>query len=246
MNWNLLSQNRTKYHIALWLLALAPAFPVLYKIRHYPNSVLVVTLKPRERLYVSLGSLVSMDEGLVLNRIFGGGWLRAIARFILGKDNLMVNAIQNPTDELLSFTLGQAFPGDLTRLDLPKNGIVISPKAHIAHTSGVNMGIHWLGLSSWWAGQGLLGLKLHGKGRVFLGSYGSLNDLPCPQSFIIEHPQLLAFQPKLKLKVNFPRGIIGDAQSGGGLSSRIRGSGTIYWQSRSLSSLGRFVRLRLR
>jgi uncharacterized protein (TIGR00266 family) len=187
-----------------------------------------------------------MDEGLVLNRVYGGGWPRAFGRFLLGKDNLMVNAIHNPTDGLLSFTLGQPFPGDLTRLDLPKTGIVISPKAHIAHTSGINMYIHWLGLSSWWAGQGLLGLKLHGKGRVFLSSYGSLNELPCPQSFILEHPQLVAFQPKLKLKVNFPKGIIGDVQSGGGLSSRIRGTGTIYWQSRSLSSLGRFIRLRLR
>ncbi len=219
---------------------------MLYKIRHYPNSVLAVTLKPKEKLYASLGSLVSMDEGLVLNRIFGGGVSKALARFLLGKNSLMVNAIYNPTDEPLSFTLGKAVPGDLTRLNLPKTGIVVSPKAHIAHTSGVNMGIHWLGFSSWWAGQGLIGLKLYGKGRVFLGSYGSLNELPCPQSFIVEHPQLLAFQPKLKLKVNFPRGIIGDVQSGGGLSSRIRGAGTIYWQSRSLSSLGRFIRLKLR
>ncbi|MCT0255072.1 TIGR00266 family protein [Synechocystis sp. CS-94] len=219
---------------------------MLYKIRHYPNSVLAVTLKPRERLYVSLGSLISMDRGLVITRIAGGGWLRALARFLLGKDNLMLNAIHNPTDQSLSFTLGKALPGNLTRLNLPKNGIVVSPRVHIAHTSGVNMGVHWLGLSSWWAGHGLLGLKLQGKGRVFLGSYGTLNQLSCPQSFVVEHSHLVAFQPKLKLKVNFPRGIIGDMQSGRGLSSRLQGSGNIYWQSRSLSSLGRFIRLRLR
>jgi len=219
---------------------------VLYKIRHYPNSVLAVTLKPRERLYIGLGTLVSMDKGLVISPVCGGGVPRALARFLLGKDNLMVNSIHNPTDELLSFTLGKSLPGDLTRLELPKTGLVVSPKVHIAHTSGVTMGIQWLGLSSWWAGQGLLGLKLSGQGRVFLSSYGSLNPLPCPQTFVVDHSQLVAFQPKLKLKVNFPKGIIGDVQSGGGLSSRLQGTGTIYWQSRSLSSLGRFIRLRLR
>lgn len=219
---------------------------MLYKIRHYPNSVLAVTLKPKERLYINPGSLISMDGGLVVSRVCGGGWLRALARFLLGKENLMVNAIHNPSDQPLSFTLGKALPGNLTRLDLPKNGIVINPGVHVAHTSGVNMGVYWLGLSSWWGGQGLFGLKLQGKGRVFLSSYGTLNQLSCPQSFVVEHSHLVAFQPKLKLKVNFPRGIIGDLQSGRGLSSLLKGSGNLYWQSRSLSSLGRFIRLRLR
>lgn len=219
---------------------------MLYKIRHYPNSVLAVTLKPKERLYINPGSLISMDGGLVVSRVCGGGWLRALARFLLGKENLMVNAIHNPSDQPLSFTLGKALPGNLTRLDLPKNGIVINPGVHVAHTSGVNMGVYWLGLSSWWGGQGLFGLKLQGKGRVFLGSYGTFNQLSCPQSFVVEHSHLVAFQPKLKLKVNFPRGIIGDLQSGRGLSSLLKGSGNLYWQSRSLSSLGRFIRLRLR
>ncbi|WP_322742678.1 TIGR00266 family protein [Synechocystis salina] len=99
---------------------------MLYKIRHYPNSVLAVTLKPKERLYINPGSLISMDGGLIISRLCGGGWLRALARFLLGKENLMVNVIHNPTDQPLSFTLGKALPGNLTRLELPKNGIFIS------------------------------------------------------------------------------------------------------------------------
>ncbi|WP_265583394.1 TIGR00266 family protein [Synechocystis salina] len=95
-------------------------------------------------------------------------------------------------------------------------------------------------------GTGFIRFETPGKGRVFLSSYGTLNQLSCPQSFVVEHSHLLAFQPKLKLKVNFPRGIIGDLHSGRGLSSRLQGTGNIYWQSRSLSSLGRFIRLRLR
>jgi len=220
---------------------------VLYKIRYHPAySVLNVTLKPQERLYTALGTLVSMEEGLILKRSFGGGFLNALARHLLGKDDLILNAIHNPTEEPLSLELSKTFPGDITRLNLTKSGIVVRPQVHVAHTTGVQMGIHWLGFSSWFSGQGLIGLKLHGRGRVFLGSYGSLIQSQCNERFMIEHQHLVAFSPKLRLKVNFPKGVIGDPLAGGGLSSHLTGRGSIYWQTRSLSSLGRYIRLKLR
>jgi len=220
---------------------------VLYKIHYRPAyAVLNVTLKPQERLYTALGTLVSMEEGLVLRRIFGGGFLNALALFCLGKENLMINTIHNPTEEPLSLDLSKTFPGDITRLNLTKGGIVIRPHVHIAHTTGVQTGIHWLGFSSWLSGQGLLGLKLSGRGRVFLGSHGSLIQSQCNERLIIEHQHLLAFSPKLRLKVNFPKGLIGDPQAGRGLSSHLTGGGSVYWQTRSLSSLGRYIQLKLR
>ncbi|MEB3227015.1 MAG: TIGR00266 family protein [Synechocystis sp.] len=220
---------------------------MLYKIRYGPAySVLNVTLKPQERFYAALGTLVNIDEGLTLKRSFGAGFLDSLARFCLGKDNLMLNVIHNPTDDPLSFTLSKTFPGDITRLNVTKHGLVIRPHSHIAHTSGVQMGVHWLGFSSWLAGQGLIGLKLSGRGRVFLGSYGSLVQSQCNPRFMIEHQHLLAFSPKLSLKVNFPKGVIGDPQAGNGLCSQLTGSGSVYWQTRSLSSLGRYIRLKLR
>ena len=220
---------------------------MLYKICYRPAySVLNVTLKPQERLYTALGTLVSMEEGLILKRIFGGGFLNALTRHLLGKDDLMLNSVHNPTEDPLSLNLSKTFPGDITRLNLTKSGIVIRPHVHIAHTTGVQVGIHWLGISSWLAGQGLIGLKLSGRGRVFLGSYGSLIQSQCNQRFIIEHQHLLAFSPKLRLKVNFPKGLIGDPLAGSGLSSKLTGGGSIYWQTRSLSSLGRYIRLKLR
>lgn len=220
---------------------------MLYKIRYRPAyAVLNVTLKPQERLYAAPGTLISMEEGLLLKPIFGGGFLNALALWLLGKDDLMLNSIHNPTEQSLSLNLSKTFPGDITRLNLTKSGIVLRPHVHIAHTTGVQMGIHWLGFSSWLAGQGLLGLKLSGRGRVFLGSYGSLIQSQCNERFIIEHHHLLGFSPKLRLKVNFPKGVIGDPLAGGGLSSQLTGGGSVYWQTRSLSSLGRFIRLKLR
>lgn len=219
---------------------------MLYKIRHHPNSVLAVTLKPREKLYVSLGSVIRLESGLVIQPTFGGGFLRALLRCWLGQDNLTVNTIQNPGTSPRSLSLGKALPGEMVRVELPKGGLVINPATHIAHTSGVNMGLYWLGFSSWLAGQGLVGPKLQGHGRVFLSGYGSLVQQTCSQSFVVEHSRLMTISPKLKLRANFPKAIIGDAQSGTGLSSCLRGTGTIHWQSRSLSGLGRYVRLKLR
>lgn len=220
---------------------------MLYKIRYRPTySTLNVTLKPQERLYTALGTLVSMEEGLVLKRVFGGSFLNALALWLLGKNNLMINSIHNATEEPRTINLSQLLPGDITRINLTKTGIVVRPHALIAYTTGVSMGVQWLGVSSWLSRQGLIGLKLYGRGRIFLGSYGSLIQTPCSERLILEHDRLVAFSPKLRIKVNFPKGVIGDPQAGNGLSSQFTGSGNIYWQSRSLSSLGRYLRLKLR
>ena len=162
---------------------------MFYEIRYRPSyAVLQITLKPNEKIFVSLGTLIHMDKGLELERVFGGGWGGALLRYCLGKHDLMLNAISNSTEKPLELTLNQTFPGDVTRLNLSKSGVVVCPAAYLAHTTGVTMGCHWLGFSSWLAGDGLVGLKLFGRGRVFLASYGSLVQSAGSKRFIIEHP----------------------------------------------------------
>ncbi len=187
-----------------------------------------------------------MDEGLVLKPIFSGGLINAVARSLFSQEDLMINMVSNPTKKPLSLSLSHALPGEISRLNPTKNGIVVLPGVHLAHTSGVGMGIHWLGFSSWLAGEGLLALKLYGRGRIFLSSYGSSVKAACSGLFMIEHHNLLAYSPKLRLKVNFPKGIIGDESTGKGLASQLIGTGNFYWQSRNLPHLGRFIRLKLR
>ncbi|BFM40679.1 hypothetical protein OLK001_26050 [Synechocystis sp. LKSZ1] len=218
-----------------------------YKIRFRPAfSLLYITLKPKEQLYVSLDTLVSLDEGLTLKMRLGLGWLASLLFRGLGGKIPVLNLVQNPTTEPLTFTLSQGALGDLIPLDITKAGLCIQPAFHIAHTTGVRMGLQWAGFSSWLAGQGLFALKLSGKGRVFVASCGYLSSYPVHQRLAVEHHHLVAYSPKLKLRVNFPKGVVGSEVSGEGMISQLIGGGAVYLQSRSLSGLSRYLRLKCR
>jgi uncharacterized protein (AIM24 family) len=64
------------------------------------------------------------------------------------------------------------------------------------------MGIHWIGFSSWFAGQGLFGLKLSGRGLIFIAAHGGINQHQVFKKFAVEQDSLLAYSSKIRLKVN--------------------------------------------
>ncbi|MFN5515898.1 MAG: TIGR00266 family protein [Cyanobacteriota bacterium] len=220
---------------------------MLYKIRFRPDfSILAITLKPGEKLAIASAALVSLDEGLTVKQKRMLGLFSALLYRLWGGYFPPFAQIHNPTEEPLSLTLSKALPGDITRLDLTKTGVCLVPGAHIAHTSGAKLGLQWVGWSSWLTGQGLFALKLSGKGRVFLGSYGQLIQRQVHQSLVIEQGHLVAYNAKLKLKVNFPKGLVGNNISGEGLASQFQGGGIVYLQSRSCSGMARYLRLQFR
>jgi uncharacterized protein (TIGR00266 family) len=220
---------------------------VQYKIRFRPAfSLLHITLQPKEQLYVSLDTLVSLDEGLTLKMRLGLGMLTSLLFYSFGGKTPVLNLVYNSTPEPLSLVLSQATLGDLVPLDITKAGLCLQPQCHIAHTAGVRMGLQWAGWSSWWAGQGLFALKLSGKGRVFVASCGYLSSYPVHQRLAVEQDHLVAYSPKLKLRVNFPKGVVGSEVAGEGIISQLMGGGVVYLQSRSLSGLSRYLRLKCR
>lgn len=54
--------------------------------------------KFKEWFYINFGFLISMDGGLVVSWVCGGGWFWVLVWFLLGKENLMVNVIYNFSD----------------------------------------------------------------------------------------------------------------------------------------------------
>ncbi|MBJ7901455.1 MAG: TIGR00266 family protein [Cyanobacteria bacterium RI_101] len=220
---------------------------MLYKIRFRPDfSILAITLKPGEKLAIALAALVSLDEGLAVKKTRMLGLFPALLYRLCGGYFPPFAQIHNPTEEPLSLVLSKTLPGDIIRLDLTKTGICLVPGAHIAHTSGAKLNLQWVGFSSWLAGQGLFALKLSGKGRVFLGSYGQLIQRQVHQRLVVEQGHLVAYSGKLKLKANFPKGLVGNSESGEGVASQLQGGGIVYLQSRSCSGMARYLRLQFR
>jgi uncharacterized protein (TIGR00266 family) len=207
---------------------------VRYKIRFRPAyATLFVTLNPDESIVAAVDTLISMDAGIYMGTRFAGNPISALLGKSLGKQSLLVNVYQNKSDEPRSLVLSQPMLGDIERIDLKRGGICLQPRAYLAHTSEVHMGLAWGGLRSWLRGEGLFKLKFTGKGRVFMGAYGGITKRVLYTEFAVEDGHLLAYEPSIRLK---PRSVV---KGDGGC--QLKGKGIFYLQSRNLDRLSQYL-----
>jgi uncharacterized protein (TIGR00266 family) len=220
---------------------------VKYDIRYKPAfATIFVTLNPGESLTAESGAMASMAGQLSMQTEFSGGLIPALIRKFFGGESLFVNKFTNPTATPLELVLTQSMIGDALALELKGREICFQPGAYIAHAGQVHIGVHWAGLSSWLAGEGLFKLKLSGNGLVFFGAYGGLSKQQVNGEFVVDSGHLVAYEPGIRMKVGLSSGLVGSVTSGEGLVNRLSGQGDIYLQSRSIAGLVRFLRPKIR
>lgn len=218
-----------------------------YEIRYKPSfAAIFVTLNPGESITAEAGAMTSMDAQLSMRTEFSGGFIPALLKKFLGGESLFVNVFANQTQQPLILALTPSTIGDIDRIDLTEGDICFQPGAYIAHTPGVKMGVQWAGFASFFAGEGLFKLKLGGQGRVFFGAYGGITKKRINGEFVVDSGHLVAYQPQIKMKIGLAGGLFGSVTSGEGLVNRISGQGDIYLQSRSIDSLVRYLRPKIR
>ncbi len=218
-----------------------------YEIRYKPAfAAIFVTLNPGESMIAEAGAMTSMDAQLSMRTEFSGGLFPALLRKFFGGESLFVNVFTNNTQQPLTLVLTQSTIGDIGRIDLSQGEICFQPGAYIAHTAGVKMGVQWAGFASWFGGEGLFKLKFSGSGRVFFGAYGGISKKHVIGEFIVDSGHLVAYEPQIKIRVGLAGGLVGSVTSGEGFISRLSGNGDIYLQSRSIDSLVKYLRPKLR
>lgn len=136
--------------------------------------------------------------------------------------------------------------GDIICVDIDDRGLCLQGGGFIACTPGVNLGLEWAGWASFFGGEGLFRLKLTGKGKAFIGCFGGISEQQIPGIFVVDTGHLVAYDPKIKLKLKFAGSIIGSIKSGEGLVMELSGTGKVYLQSRSVDGLIRFLRPKFR
>ena len=218
-----------------------------YEIRCKPAfATIFLTLKSGDRITAEADAMASMSGAMTMKTEFSGGLIPALLKAFLGGESLFVNTFSNSTSQDQQVVLTQATIGDVEMLELNGNAICLQPGAFIACTPGVNMGVQWAGLASWFSGEGLFKLKLSGKGLVFFGAYGGLLKRQVNGEFVVDTGHLVAYEPSIQMNVRMAGGLLGSVTSGEGLVNKLTGNGTIYLQSRSLGGLVKFVRPKLR
>lgn len=209
------------------------------EIRHGPAfATLFVTLGPLESIVAEADAMASMAARTLMRTRFNGGFFSALLKRLLGGESLFINEFSCPTDaKEVQVVLTQPTPGDMRRIDLAGNTLLLQPGAFVACDPGVTLGIGWAGFASWIGGEGLFRLKVTGRGSVWFGGYGSVFTREVKGEYLVDTGHLLAYEPTVSLRVALSGGLFSSIFGGEGLVSRMQGRGTIYMQSRNLDGL---------
>ena len=213
------------------------------QIKYKPAfAAIFITLNPGESIVAEAGAMASMDSKIAMKTQFSGGFFPALIRKIFGGETIFVNVFSNETGKPLNLVLTQSSIGDIEEIELKNKEICFQPGAYIAHTPGINLGVSFAGLKSWFLGEGLFRLKISGKGKVYFGAYGGITKKKVSGSFVVDNSHLVAYDPAIKMNLRLSGGLFSSITSGEGFVNRLSGNGDIYLQSRSIDGLVGFLR----
>ena len=209
-------------------------------------AYLDVELAPGESIVAESDAMSSMAADLDMSTRFNGGFFRGLMRKFLGGESLFVNTFTNATQRPRRMTLVQSTPGDMRELALNGGSLCLQPGAFVACTPGISLGVQWAGFSSLIAREGLFKLLVSGTGRVWYGAYGAMLEKDVDGEHVVDTSHLVAYDPRLRLKIQLAGGIFSSFLGGEGLVTRIEGKGRIIIQTRSLSGLAGWLNPKLR
>ncbi len=197
-------------------------------------SMTRVQLSPGEEIRVEGGAMLGMSEGVAIETKMQGGFLKSLARSVLGGESFFVNTYKAPAQggEL---NLAPALPGDMFVMQLQSEAMLVQSGAFVACATSVEVNTSWGGAKGFFGSGGLILLKASGSGTLILSSYGAVHelDLPAGQKYTVDTGHIVAFSEKIGFQVRKVGGLKSTLLSGEGLVVELTGPGKVLLQTRS-------------
>lgn len=197
-------------------------------------SLTRVRLDPNEEIRVEGGAMVGMSEGMAIETKMQGGFLKSLARSVLGGESFFVNTYKAPAQGG-EINLAPALPGDMFVLELQNESMLIQSGAFVASASSVEINTSWGGAKGFFGSGGLILLKATGSGSLVLGCYGAIHELNLAvgQKYTVDTGHIVAFSEKIGFQVRKVGGMKSTLLSGEGLVVELTGPGRVLMQTRS-------------
>jgi uncharacterized protein (TIGR00266 family) len=208
-----------------------------------------VDLVPGETVTAESGAMQSMSAELDMKAVTNGGFFSALGKRWFGGESFFVNRFSNNGSGVMRVTLSQDVPGDIMEMPMAAGDVLNLQKgAYLAHTGDLKLRTFWAGFVSWFAGEGLIKLKVTagGAGSLFFGAYGGIQERQVEGDLKVDDGHLVAFDPALKLKVALAGGLFSSLFGGEGFVTRVTGSGRVYIQTRSIKGLASWLNPKFR
>ncbi len=229
-----------------------------YRIFGDDMQYVEVELDPGEAAVAEAGGMKYMQDGIVMETIFGDGaqqnrgLLNALVgagKRLLTGESLFMTVFMNQGQGKKVVAFGAPYPGKIVPLQLAELGgeLIAQKDSFLAAAKGVSIGIAFqkrLG-AGFFGGEGFIMQRLQGDGLVFIQAGGTLceRNLSPGEVVRVDTGCIVAFQPSVDYDIQYVGKIKSALFGGEGLFfATLRGPGRIWLQSLPLSRLaGRIV-----
>lgn len=226
-----------------------------FKIHGDDMQFVEVELDPGETAIAEAGSMMMMEDGIVMETIFGDGSSQSGGSGFMGKlmgagkrlltgESLFITTFTNQGQGKQHVSFAAPYPGRIIPLDLSKyNGKIICQKdAFLAAARGVSVGIEFqrkLG-TGFFGGEGFIMQKLEGDGLAFIHAGGTIirKDLRPGERLRIDTGCLVAMTDRVNYNIEAAGGVKTALFGGEGLFlATLQGPGSVWIQSMPFSRL---------
>ena len=225
-----------------------------YKIFGDDMQFVEIELDPQEAVVAEAGGMMYMQDGIVMETIFGDGsgkqgsgiWgaLASAGKRVLTGESLFMTVFQNQAAAKRTVAFASPIPGKVLAMHLAEMGgeIIAQKDSFLVAAKGVALGIAFqkrLGVG-FFGGEGFIMQRLQGDGWMFLNACGTLveRDLRPGELLRVDTGCLVALQPQVTYDIETVRGIKSALFGGEGLFfATLRGPGKVWLQSLPFSRL---------
>lgn len=207
--------------------------------------ILKVNLQKGERIKAESNAMVSMSNTIDLEGKLEGGLFKGLGRMLSGEkfffQTLHANRGQGET------LLAPSIPGGIVDIDLDGSyGLQVQKDSFLAGSDSISVDTQMQNLTrGLFSGEGFFILKIHGKGTVFLNSYGAIHpiNLEAGEEVVIDNSHLVAWPDYMQYNIEkASSGWISSWTSGEALVCRFKGPGTVLVQTRNPRGFGDWIR----
>lgn len=224
-----------------------------YRIYGEEMQYVEIELDPAETAIAESGAFMMMEDGIVMETIFGDGSrprqgilgkLVSAGKRLLTGESLFMTAFTNNVHGKRKVSFASPYPGKIIPLDLLRLGgkMICQKDSFLCSAKGVAVGIEFqrkLG-TGLFGGEGFIMQKLEGDGLAFVhaGGHVTEKELQPGELLKVDTGCIVAFSQTVAYDIQFVGGIKNTVFGGEGLFfATLRGPGKVWIQTLPISRL---------